>query len=88
MELKTQQMQFSTPFFKRGSGGFNKAECGPNCPTSAGHTGRLLDLPVWTDTNVGGSGGCGGCSDPLHMVRCDSCGLPLKSCTCIAGIDY
>ena len=58
--------------------------CGPKCPS----TGRLLDLPVRTDTNLGVSGGCGGCSDPLYEVRCDVCGLPLNKCICLAGLDY
>jgi len=65
--------------------GMKYRTCGPQCPSG---TGSLLDLPVRTDTKVGGSGGCGGCSDPVHLVRCDSCGMPLESCRCVAGIDY
>lgn len=59
--------------------------CGPQCPSN---TGRLLDLPVWTDTKGGSPGGCGGCSDPIHLIRCDACGRPLPKCTCLPGRDY
>lgn len=107
MELRSTKLTFSTPFFEGGRGVESDREyrsCGPNCPP---RTGRLLDLPVRTDTskavpgtetgmtqhaNVGGffsvSGGCGGCGDPVHLVRCDSCGLPLAQCRCVSGWDY
>lgn len=60
---------------------------GPIGPVSVVLHRSLLDLPVRTDTE-GVGGGCGGCSDPLHLVRCDACGFPLSKCVCIAGRDY
>lgn len=55
--------------------------CGPNCPDSDVRTGRLLDLPVRTDTK-----GCPTCGDPVHLIRCDRCGLPLDRCYCFPGV--
>lgn len=49
----------------------------------------LLDLPVRTDTKgypKGGSRGLKG--DPLVPIRCEACGLPLRACRCIPGVDY
>jgi len=63
----------------------------------------LLDLPVLTDTkqgrsceprHLGGriqfgvSRGSRGSADPLVLVRCEVCGLVLKSCHCVPGVDY
>lgn len=64
--------------------------CGSGCP---GSTGVLLDLPVRTDTSnvvryLGVSGVLGGVPGPYVPISCDVCGLPLKECRCIAGMDY
>lgn len=45
----------------------------------------LLDLLVRTDTKGVGRGFKG---DPTVPLRCQFCGLPIKSCDCIAGRDY
>lgn len=65
---------------------------GPECPEHR----FLLDLPVRTDTNwrkvyfetplVGVGRGLKG--DLTVPIRCESCGLPIAKCSCIAGIDY
>lgn len=54
------------------------------------HTGYSLVLPVWTDTEVGVSGGSRGSSDsPTRPpVRCPDCGRLLIFCVCVAGVDY
>lgn len=45
----------------------------------------LLDIPVLTDTFGVGRGFKGGPTVPLV---CQACGLPVKFCDCIAGIDF
>lgn len=60
-------------------------ECGPLGPE---RTGRLLDLPVRTDTKGVSRGFQGVVSDPLIMVRCAVCYEPLRNCRCPVGGDY
>lgn len=70
-------------------------------PLLGGSTGGLhrflLDLPVLTDTSnvvsysanvVSLLGVKGFKGSPTVPITCDVCGLPLKSCVCIPGVDY
>ena len=66
-------------------GGVGAGVSGPSGPDS---TGRLLDLPVRTDTKGGSRGFQGVVSDPLFLVRCEICGRPLSMCRCDPGRDY
>lgn len=49
------------------------------------HSG-LLAITVWTDRIFSGRSGLkGGCITP---IRCELCGLPIRICRCVAGVDY